>query len=287
MLGPRFAIARLIAGAAMISFSAVFVKLATVPPTSSAFYRCAIGAVLLVAVLAWRRQPIWARGQALGLLALAALFFALDLIAWHRSIIYVGPGLATLLANFQAFVLAVAGVLVFGQPMRWWTVLAIPLAFAGLGMIIGFDWRGLGAQDQRGIVYGLLTAVFYSGYLLSLRRARFVATDRAPAGDLTLVSIGSALVLAAAARLDHASLGVHTVTDASVLLAYGVSGQVLGGVLISSALAYVSAARVGLILLLQPTLSYVWDVWFFDHPMTPTQIIGAVLALIAIYLGSR
>ena len=48
-----------------------------------------------------------------------------------------------------------------------------------------------------------------------------------------------------------------------------------------------SAARVGLILLLQPTLSYVWDVWFFHHPMTSTQIVGAVLALIAIYLGSR
>jgi drug/metabolite transporter (DMT)-like permease len=71
------------------------------------------------------------------------------------------------------------------------------------------------------------------------------------------------------------------------MLAYGVTGQVLGGVLISSALAFVSAVRVGLILLLQPTLSYAWDVWFFDHPMTPVQVAGAVIALIAIYVGSR
>jgi len=243
--------------------------------------------VLLVAMLAWRREALWSRGRGVRMLALAALFFALDLAAWHRSILYVGPGLATLLANFQAFVLALAGVLVFGQSVRWWTMLAIPLAFVGLGMIIGFDWRGLDAQDQRGIVYGLLTALFYSGYLLSLRGARFVGSERSPAGDLTIVSIGSALLLAFAARIDHASLAVHTASDATVLLAYGVSGQVLGGVLISSAIAHVSAARVGLILLLQPTLSYVWDVWFFHHPMTSTQIVGAVLALIAIYLGLR
>ena len=285
--GPRFAVLRLILGAVMISFSAVFVKLATIAPTSSAFYRCAIGAILLAACFWGRGRELWARGRGMWMLTLAALFFALDLVAWHRSIVYVGPGLATLLANFQAFVLALAGVLVFGQPMRWWTMFAIPLAFVGLGMIIGFDWRGLGEQDQRGIVYGLLTAVFYSGYLLSLRRARFVAQTRTPAGDLTLVSIGSALLLVAFARVEGASLAVSTVTDASLMLAYGVTGQVLGGVLISSALAFVSAARVGLILLLQPTLSYVWDIWFFHHPMTPVQVTGAVLALIAIYIGSR
>jgi drug/metabolite transporter (DMT)-like permease len=285
--GPRYAILRLILGAVMISFSAVFVKLATIPPTSSAFYRCAIGAILLAAFFWGRGRELWARGRGMWMVALAALFFALDLVAWHRSIVYVGPGLATLLANFQAFVLALAGVLVFGQVMRWWTMVSIPLAFVGLGMIIGFDWSGLGAQDQRGIVYGLLTALCYSGYLLSLRRARFVGQSRTPAGDLTLVSIGSALLLALFARAENASLAVHTVSDASLMLAYGVTGQVLGGVLISSALAFVSAARVGLILLLQPILSYVWDIWFFEHPMTPVQITGAVLALIAIYIGSR
>jgi drug/metabolite transporter (DMT)-like permease len=287
MPGPRFAVLRLIAGAVMISFSAVFVKLAAVPPTSSAFYRCAIGGALLVGMLLGRRQALWAQGRGAAMLALAALFFALDLAAWHRSIVYVGPGLATLLANFQAFVLALAGVLVFGQRMRWWTALAIPLAFVGLGLIIGFDWRGLGTQDRHGIVYGLLTALFYSGYLLSLRRARLLSSERTPAGDLTLVSLMSAVLLAGAAQAEHATLAVSTWRDAGVLAAYGITGQVLGGVLISSSLAYVAAARVGLILLLQPILSYVWDVWFFHHPLTTTQAIGALIAIAAIYLGSR
>jgi drug/metabolite transporter (DMT)-like permease len=159
----RFALLRLIAGAVMISFSAVFVKLATVPPTSSAFYRCAIGGAVLAGYLAWRRQKLWDGGRGFVLLALAALFFALDLVAWHRSILYVGPGLSTLLANFQAFVLALVAVLVFRQRVSGWTLVAIPLAFVGLGMIIGFDWSGLAAQDRLGILFGLLTALFHSG----------------------------------------------------------------------------------------------------------------------------
>jgi drug/metabolite transporter (DMT)-like permease len=283
----RFALLRLIAGAVMISFSAVFVKLATVPPTSSAFYRCAIGGAVLAGYLAWRRQKLWDGGRGFVLLALAALFFALDLVAWHRSILYVGPGLSTLLANFQAFVLALVAVLVFRQRVSGWTLVAIPLAFVGLGMIIGFDWSGLAAQDRLGILFGLLTALFYSGYLLSLRQARLATPGRTPAGDLALVSIVSAALLAGIARVEDASLSVTTITDAGVLVAYGVTGQVLGGVLISSSLAYVPAARAGLILLLQPGLSYLWDVWIFHHPMTPVQVAGAAIALVAIYLGSR
>ncbi|MDH3433815.1 MAG: EamA/RhaT family transporter, partial [Gammaproteobacteria bacterium] len=43
----------------------------------------------------------------------------------------------------------------------------------------------------------------------------------------------------------------------------------------------------GLALLLQPTLSFVWDVLFFARPMSLTELAGAAIALFAIYLGSR
>jgi drug/metabolite transporter (DMT)-like permease len=34
-------------------------------------------------------------------------------------------------------------------------------------------------------------------------------------------------------------------------------------------------------------LSFVWDVLFFARPMTPVELLGAAIALFAIYLGSR
>ncbi|MFB3063956.1 MAG: EamA family transporter, partial [Gammaproteobacteria bacterium] len=52
-------------------------------------------------------------------------------------------------------------------------------------------------------------------------------------------------------------------------------------------LAQVPASRVGLILLLQPLLAFVWDVLFFARSITPTELTGAVLTLLGIYLGMR
>ena len=45
--------------------------------------------------------------------------------------------------------------------------------------------------------------------------------------------------------------------------------------------------QAGLALLLQPTLSFVWDVLFFARPMSATELLGAGIALLAIYVGSR
>ena len=98
----------MLAGAAMISFAPVFVRLTSVPPTSSAFYRTLFGGVMLLAVLHYRGERLWSGAGAFLALFGAGLFFALDLWAWHRSIWFVGPGLATLLANFQVFCLALA-----------------------------------------------------------------------------------------------------------------------------------------------------------------------------------
>jgi len=49
----------------------------------------------------------------------------------------------------------------------------------------------------------------------------------------------------------------------------------------------VPASRVGLILLLQPTLAFIWDVLIFARPFGTQEIAGAALAIAAIGLGSR
>ena len=56
---------------------------------------------------------------------------------------------------------------------------------------------------------------------------------------------------------------------------------------IASSLPRVSTTEAGIALLLQPTLSFVWDVLFFARPMSATELLGAAIALAAIYLGSR
>jgi drug/metabolite transporter (DMT)-like permease len=97
----RGSLAAMALGAVLISTSAVFVKWVHVGPTASAFWRMGLAAVLL---LAWLVRPSLRAGwkpqaRVTGLLLIASVFFALDLWMWHRSILYVGVGLATLLGN--------------------------------------------------------------------------------------------------------------------------------------------------------------------------------------------
>jgi drug/metabolite transporter (DMT)-like permease len=276
-------------GGALISLSPVWVKLVSVSPTVSGFYRVLIGGgALAVFLLATGRRLELSR-RTLGLLLLGAAFFAVDLWSWHRSIIYIGPGLATLIGNFQVFFMTLAGLLLLNQRPHARQLMAIPLALTGLVMIVGIDWQALPKDYQLGILFGLVTAVTYAGYMLTLRqaRARAQAKHRSAAREVAVVSLLTAALLGIAASAEGVSLAIPSVADASWLLSYGIISHCVGWLLIAGSLPKVSAAAAGIALLLQPALSFIWDILFFARDITPQELIGAVIVLGAIYLGSR
>jgi len=278
---------RLFIGAALISLSPVWVKLVEVSPTTSGFYRVLIGGLALAAYLLVSGQRLALSRRTWQILLVAAVFFALDLWFWHRSINYIGPGLSTLLANFQVFIMTAAGILILREMPRPLQLLAIPLALFGLALIVGLDWGGLPADYRLGVIFGLLTACSYAGYLLTLRQSRQGSKHRLPSREVAVISLVTALILGVSALVEGESLAITTPGDALWLVCYGILSHCIGWMFIASSLPHVSTTEAGLALLLQPTLSFVWDVLFFARPMTATELAGAAIALFAIYLGSR
>jgi drug/metabolite transporter (DMT)-like permease len=277
----------LLLGAALISFAPVFVRLTPVSPTDSAFYRTFFGGLMLAAWVVLARSPVERRsGFALGALIAAGVLFAADLAVWHRSIWYVGPGLATLLGNFQVFLLALVGILFYREKARWELLLAIPLAILGLGLIVGFEWQSLPEDYRWGVIFGLLTAVFYAAYILALRRARAASPGGSIVGDMMIVSLVSACFLFAGSGLAGDGISIPDARSAGLLAAYALVAQVVGWLVIAASLPHVPASRVGLILLLQPTLAFVWDVLIFERSFGLREAMGAALAIAAIGLGS-
>ncbi|MGB5333321.1 MAG: DMT family transporter [Woeseiaceae bacterium] len=278
---------RLFIGAALISLSPVWVKLVSVSPTTSGFYRVLIGGLALAAYLVVSGQRLQLSRRTWQILLLAAVFFALDLWFWHRSIYYVGPGLSTLLANFQVFIMTAAGIVLLRESPRPLQLLAIPLALLGLALIVGLDWGKLPDDYRLGVIFGLLTAVSYAGYLLSLRRSRQGSQHKLPTREVAIISLVTAAILGIAALVEGESLAIPTLNDATWLVCYGILSHCIGWMFIASSLPNVSTTEAGIALLLQPTLSFVWDVLFFARSMTSTELAGASIALVAIYLGSR
>jgi drug/metabolite transporter (DMT)-like permease len=275
----------LVLGAIAISFSAVFVKLVHVPPTVSGFYRMFFAGLILLGVLLWRREVPRFKPATWAMLMLAALCFGLDLFFWHRSILYVGPGVATLLANFQVFVLAGVGVLFLKERLTLPQWLAIIMAMGGLALLVGADWTHLPPLYHRGVILALISAVAYAVYLLALRSTRG-AQMGSPYGVITVISLATAAMLAASVLAEGESFAIPSWQDGFWLLLYGLVPQVLGWVLISNSMHKVGAAQVGLILLLQPACAFVWDSVFFGRHFSTVELAGAVITLAAIYLGS-
>jgi drug/metabolite transporter (DMT)-like permease len=275
------------AGALLLSFASVFVKVARVGPSAAGVYRMLVGGVVLLALALVRRERWWAGRRGLAFALGAGVAFGLDLFFWHKSIHRVGPGLATILAAFQVFILAGYGALVLRERVTWRLGIAIPLALAGLFLLVGVDWRALPGDYRWGVVLGLAAAVTYGAYLVLLRQGQARPGRLEPIPNLTIICFVTAAILAAAGLGSGESLGIPDPVTGLVLLAYGLTAQVFAWLLISHGLPWVEAGRAGLLLVLQPFLSFLWDVLFFHRPTDAADALGAGLALAAIYLGMR
>jgi drug/metabolite transporter (DMT)-like permease len=283
---PRGAFVRMAVGAALISTTSIFVRWAHVEPTTSAFYRMLFGGLMLVVLLVVRRQ--WrtpSRAEVL-VLTLPALAFGVDLMMWHRSIREVGPGLATLLGNFQVFIMAGVGIAFYRERPGWRFALGVALALVGLWLLVGVGWDKLTPAYHFGVLLGVLTGVAYAVYMLSLRRAQMRCARLTPERTLCLVSLLCALALGGAVAAENAGFVIPDTQSWVALLGLGLFGQLLGWVLIARALPQLPASLVGLLLLLQPVLSFLLDVILFARPTAPDDWFGLALSLVGIFVAS-
>jgi drug/metabolite transporter (DMT)-like permease len=153
-------------GIAIISFSAVFVRLADVSPTTAAFFRAAYAWPVLL-VIAWLvrhrdRRDSRARWMAFG----SGLFLAADLICWHHSIAAIGAGLGTVLGNTQIMFVGIAAWFLHRERPTRLALMIVPLVFVGVVLVSGLGREGAyGVDPVAGVMYGVSTGIFYASKL--------------------------------------------------------------------------------------------------------------------------
>jgi drug/metabolite transporter (DMT)-like permease len=264
-----------LAGAVTIAFSAILVRLAGVSPSTAAVFRCAY-AVPALGLLAWieRRRfgPRSRREHALGVVAGAV--FAADLLFWHHSIADVGAGLATVLGNLQVVIVAFAAWAMLGERPGRRVLVAIPVALVGIVLISGVIGHGAYGKDPAlGVLFGVLTGIAYSAFILILRETgRDLRRLAGPLFDAT----ASAAVFAAVAG---AIIGDVDLTPSwpahGWLLVLALSSQVVGWLLIAASLPRLPAAVSSVLLTIQPLGSVILGVVLLGERPTALQLAGA------------
>lgn len=255
-------------------------------PSTAAFYRCAYAVPPLAAIALWERRRYGSRGMRSRLFAwLAGAFFAADLILWHHSIAGVGAGLATVLGNVQVVLVPLAAWLLLSERPGARIVAAVPVVLIGVVLISGVVGEGAYGDDPAlGVLFGVLTAVAYAGFLLTLRAGS--ADVRRSAGALFHATLASALVILPAGWL-LGELELRTSWEAFWwLLTLSLTSQVLGWLLIAAALPRAPAALSSVVLTLQPVAAVLLAIVLVDEKPSAVQLAGVAVVLAGIVLAT-
>lgn len=284
----RGALLALLVGALGIAFAPIFVKLSPLAPSATAFWRLGFALpVLAVWLLAERhgnttpRRPQGWRDYYR--LSLAGLFFAGDLAVWHWSLAYTSVANATLLPNFAPVPVALAGWVLFGERFTRTFLVGLVVALAGAAVLMGESVR-LSLDQVFGDALGLLTSLFYAGYILAVRRLR---AEFSTATIMLWSGVISTITLAGIAVLSGETLITTSWSGWGVLVALGWISHAGGQSLIAYALAHLPAAFSSVSLLLQPAAAAVLAWPLLGEALRPQQALGATIILAGIALARR
>ncbi len=277
------AFAALLLGAAAIAFAPIFVRLADTGPTASAFWRVALA---LLPLWAWagvsaRAEP--ARSLPWKPLVFAGLCFAGDLGAWHVSIMYTTVANSTLEANFAPIFVTLGAWLLFRQRVSRLFLIALAVTLGGATLLIGPNFA-LGGRALAGDALGVLTAVFYAGYMLAIKSASARTTTA------RLMAVTTTVAALALLPYGLATADVFLPQSASgwlVLVGLALIPHIAGQSLIAYGFAHLPASFSSVSLLLQPVLATVYAWALLGEAVGPVQMLGGLVVLAGIYLARR
>jgi drug/metabolite transporter (DMT)-like permease len=279
------AIIALLAGATCIGTSALFVKVSEAGPVSTAFWRVFL-ALPFLWVWAWThgRSAAPAQSNPRGLLFAAGFFFAGDLAVWHWSIVLTSVANAVLLANLAP---------IFVTLVAWWFwrkkpaamfLAGLAAALAGVMLMVGGDFSNTSGRALLGDALGVVTAMFYAAYQLTVTRLRgTVSTARI----MAMSSVVTAAFLLPIAWLSGEVFFPVTEIGWAKVFGLALISQVAGQSLIAYAMAHLSATLSSVGLLLQPVMASLFAWILLGETLGAAAIAGAALVLIGIRIATQ
>ena len=288
----------LVGGALAIGFAPIFVRLSEVGPVSTAVWRVFLAVPVLwtISALTPADRPATVPGDVpaaspvpadrfggWGMMLVAGLFFAGDLAVWHWSIRFTSVANSTLLANLAPIFVVLYARFVHGQRSSGRFVGAMTVAMAGMAFLIGRDFR-LDSRALVGDALGVVTAVFYAGYLLSIKalRGRFPTTT-----VMARTALITALALLPVAAVSGENFWPRTTHGWLMVVGLALVSHVGGQTLITYALARVPAAVASVTLLIQPVAAALTAALLLHEPVVAVQAAGMALVLAGVFVARQ
>ena len=279
------ALGALLLGATCIALSPIFVRVSEAGPTATAFWRVALAVPVLWALYALKTKARSHRYSGKWPLLLAAGFaFAGDLGFWHTSIKLTSVANSTLLANLASIFVTLAAWMFLKQKPTRLFLAGLAAALVGVGLLVHTS-LAFSATGLAGDALGVVTAMFYAGYILAVKGLR----DRGEA-TLHLMAVTStitALFLFPVALASGEQMLPSSAFGWWMLIGLALISHAAGQGLIAYALAHLPAAFSSVSLLFQPVMAALFAWLLLAEGLVPLQIVGGIVVLFGIYLARR
>jgi drug/metabolite transporter (DMT)-like permease len=279
------ALVALLVGATCIALSPIFVRLSEAGPTATAFWRVALAVPVLWMLYAVKPKAKTRRYSGKWPLLLAAGFaFAGDLAFWHTSIKLTSVANSTLLANLASIFVTLAAWIFLRQRPSGLFLAGLAAALIGVALLVHTSLE-FSATGLAGDALGVVTAMFYAGYILAVKGLR----DR---GETTLHLMAVTTTITTLFLFPVALASGEQMLPASafgwwMLIGLALVSHAAGQGLIAYALAHLPAAFSSVSLLFQPVMAALFAWLLLSEGLVPLQVVGGIVVLAGIYLARR
>jgi drug/metabolite transporter (DMT)-like permease len=274
----------LVLGVISIAWSAIFVRWSHMPAAASGFYRMLIASAVLWAILLLRRPGTMRIPRAvIPLAAFGGLCFAADVGLYNQAVLRTAAGSATFIGNNTPLLVGLLTWLVTRRLPSKTFWLAFFIATAGACLIVSVDRQRL-QTGSTGDLLALAACFCFALYLISTERLRS-ATDTVTV--IALSTTFSALGLFAFCLLAHSSLAIPGLRSLYALLGMAFVCQLCGYFCLTYALGHLAATVSSVVLLAVAPCTAILAFVFFHESMSPIQLVGGLLILIAVWAVSR
>jgi drug/metabolite transporter (DMT)-like permease len=266
-------------GVLAVSAAAIFIRLAEAPAVAIAFWRCALGAVVLLPP-ALLRKDRFPRGRALYAGIASGVALGAHFGFWISSLDYTSVAASVVLVSTQPVFVAVLAYLLFGERTSALSFLGTVVAIAGTA-VIAFD-RTVGSAALWGNVLALIGATTVAVYVLIGRSSRTGGIGVLPY-SIVVYSAAAATLLPVAVVLEVRLWGYSGGTW-FWLAAITLGPQLMGHTVFNWALRYVEASIISGTILAEPVVAAILAWLVLSERPGLLTIVGGVIVLAGLYL---
>jgi drug/metabolite transporter (DMT)-like permease len=278
----RLALPAVAVGVLAVSAAAILIRLAEAPAIGVAFWRCALGAALLLPPALMRRER-FPRGRDLYVGVASGVALGAHFGFWISSLDHTSVAASVVLVSTQPVFVAILAYHLFGERTSPLSFAGILAALAGTAVIAGDD--SVGSAALLGNALALVGAVTIAIYVLIGRSSRTGGIGVLPYS--VVVYSAAALALLPVALLLEVRLWGYSGETWLWLWAITLGPQIMGHTVFNWALRYVEASVISGTILAEPVVSALLAWLILSEKPGVATVVGGAVVLSGLFLLLR